>query len=131
MSDVETTEGTGSAVEQAEREPTPEPAAEAAPALLPGEIRPHPSPFQYVLIAVVLVVVTAIEVGLYYLEGDISDGLLVALLLVMALVKFVLVASWYMHLKTDIRFYRRVFALGGLAAIVLYLITLASLHVFD
>ena len=49
--------------------------------MLPGEIRPHSSPFQYVMIAVVLCVLTAIEVGFYYLEGDIPTALLVGCLL--------------------------------------------------
>jgi len=98
--------------------------------LLPGELSAHPSPFQYVMIAVVLCVITALEVGMYYLEGEISDGLLVALLLVSALVKFVLVAGWYMHLRTDRPIFRRFFIMGGVAAIILYMIILTTLHAF-
>ena len=44
----------------------------------------HPGPRQYVLIAVVLCVLTAIEVGCYYLEGDLNDNLLIAMLWVLA-----------------------------------------------
>ena len=75
--------------------------ARRRPSLLPGEVRPHPDPFQYVIIAVILVVITAVEIAVSYLEGDIPDGLIVVLLLAMAVVKFFLVASWYMHLRTD------------------------------
>ena len=50
------------------------------------------------------------------------------LLLVMAFVKFFLVASWYMHLRTDQPVFRRFFILGASAAILLYLIVLAALH---
>ena len=99
--------------------------------LLPGELRPHPSPFQYVMIAVVLCVITALEVWMYYLEGDIPDGLLVGVLLAMALTKFVLVAAWYMHLRTDRMIFRRFFIMGGIGAILLYTIVLATLHVFE
>ncbi len=99
--------------------------------LLPGELRPHPSPFQYVMIAVVLCVMTALEVGMKYLEGDIPDALLVGVLLAMALTKFVLVASWYMHLRTDRMIFRRFFIMGGIGAILLYTIVLATLHVFE
>jgi len=106
-------------------------ALEPAPGLLPGEVRPHPSPFKYVMIAVVLVVVTALEVGVSYLEGDIPDALIVVLLLSMAIVKFGLVASWYMHLQTDKPIFRRFFVVGIAAAIVLYAAVLASLHVFN
>jgi len=99
--------------------------------LLPGEVRPHPAPVQYVLVAVVLAVITGIEIAVSYMEGDIPRGLIVVLLLVMGLTKFVLVASWFMHLRTDRKVFRRLFVLGGSAAIVLYLAVLASLHVFS
>jgi cytochrome c oxidase subunit IV len=105
-------------------------ALQPAPGLLPGEERPHPSPAQYVLIAVILCVVTAVEIAVSYLEGDIPNGLIVTLLLVMAVVKFSLVAAWYMHLRTDRPIFRRFFVLGVIAAIVLYMVVLTSLHVF-
>jgi cytochrome c oxidase subunit 4 len=101
-----------------------------APGLLPGEIDSHPTPFKYVMIFLILVVVTAIEVATSYLEGDISNALIVALLLFWAIVKFILVAAYYMHLKTDQPMFRRFFILGAVAAVVLYTIALATLHVF-
>jgi caa(3)-type oxidase subunit IV len=104
---------------------------EPAPGLLPGELRPHPSPFKYVVIAVILVIVTAIEVAVSYLEGDIPDGLIVTLLLFMAIIKFATVASYYMHLQTDRPIFRRFFVLGVVAACVLYAAALASLSVFN
>jgi cytochrome c oxidase subunit 4 len=100
----------------------------AAPNLLPGEVIAHPDPIQYVMVAVVLSVITAVEIAVSYLEGDIPDGLIVTLLVVMGFVKFVLVASWFMHLRTDKKVFRRFFILGGCAAIVLYAIVLATLH---
>ncbi len=103
-------------------------ALEPAPGLLPGELRPHPTPFKYVMIAVVLVVITALEVGVSYLDGDIPGGLIVALLLIMAIAKFVLVASWYMHLRTDQPIFRRFFTMGAIGAVVLFAIVLATLH---
>jgi cytochrome c oxidase subunit 4 len=100
----------------------------AAPNLLPGELTAHPDPIQYVIVAVVLSVITAIEIATSYLEGDIPDGLIVTLLLAMGLVKFVLVASWFMHLRTDKKVFRRFFILGACAAVGLYAIVLATLH---
>ena len=44
--------------------------------------------------------------------------------------KFVLVASWYMHLRTDKPIFRRFFMLGIVAAIMLYMIVLTTFHVF-
>ncbi len=105
-------------------------ALEPAPGLLPGEVRPHPSPLKYVVIAVILCVVTAAEVSLYYLEGDIPNAIIVVLLLAFAVLKFGMVAAWYMHLQTDKPIFRRFFVLGITAAILLYLVVLSSLHVF-
>lgn len=105
-------------------------AMEPAPGLLPGELRPHPSPFKYVVIAVVLCVVTAAEVAVSYLEGDIPDGLIITLLMIMAVMKFWTVAAWYMHLQTDKPIFRRFFVLGIVAAVILYTIVLATFHVF-
>jgi cytochrome c oxidase subunit 4 len=96
--------------------------------VLPGEVRPHPTPLQYVLIAVVLCVITGIEIAVSYTEGDIPDGLIVTLLLGMAIIKFTLVASWYMHLRTDLLVFRRFFVMGIVAAIILFSIVLLSLH---
>ena len=87
-------------------------AAEPAPGLLPGEVHPHPSPFKYVVIAVILCVVTAAEVAVSYLEGDIPDGLIITLLMIMAVMKFWTVAAWYMHLQTDKPIFRRFFVLS-------------------
>ena len=105
-------------------------ALEPAPGMLPGEVKPHPSPFQYVMIAVILVIVTAVEIAISYTEGDIPDALIIVLLLGMAVIKFALVAAWYMHLRTDLPIFRRFFVLGIVAAILLYLVVLTTLHVF-
>ena len=128
MSETETQQ-TGGALERV-GEALPPSVRTPAPGLLPGEVRPHPSPFQYVLIAVVLVVVTGIEVALSYTEGDLPDSLIVTLLLVMAIIKFTLVVSWYMHLRTDKPIFRQFFVMGLLAAVILYLVVLSSLHRF-
>jgi cytochrome c oxidase subunit 4 len=102
-----------------------------APGLLPGEVMPHPSPFKYVMIAVVLVLVTAAEVWVSYLEDVLSNGVIITLLLVFGLLKFAMVAAWYMHLRTDQPIFRRFFVLGAVAAILLYLVVLLTLHVFE
>jgi cytochrome c oxidase subunit 4 len=100
------------------------------PELLPGELHPHPTPFKYVMIGLILVVITGIEVGTSYLEGDVSNTIIVTALLSMAIIKFTLVAAYYMHLKTDLPIFRRFFVLGIIAAILLYCIVLASLTAF-
>lgn len=140
MADAETNTQEGGVVEALEHparelehvaeEHLPEGVTEPAPGLLPGEVRPHPSPVQYVVIALVLVVVTALEVWVSYLDEVFPNGLIIALLLVFGLIKFSMVAAWYMHLRTDKPIFRRFFVLGGVAAVLLYFIVLVTLHVF-
>ena len=101
-----------------------------APGLLPGELDSHPTPFKYVMIFLILVVITALEVATSYLEGSIGNWAIVALLIFWAVVKFVIVAAYYMHLKTDQPIFMRFFVLGAVAAMVLYTVALATLHAF-
>ena len=89
----------------------------------------HPGPRQYVLIAIVLVILTAVEVATSYLEGHVNSNILIVALAAMAAVKFFLVASWYMHLRTDKPVFRRFFVIGSLAAVLLYALVLLMLHV--
>jgi cytochrome c oxidase subunit IV len=92
----------------------------------------HPDPRQYVMIAVVLVVVTALEVAISYMNEDvIGPNWIILLLATMAVVKFTLVVAWYMHLKTDSRTLRRFFLVGLFGAIVLYIIVSLTLHAWQ
>ena len=95
--------------------------------MLPGEEHPHPSPFQYVVIAVVLCVITGIEIGAYYLDKAVPKGALTAILIVSAIAKFFIVTGWYMHLKTDKPIFRRFFILGITGTMILYTIVLLTL----
>ena len=70
----------------------------------------HPTPLTYVKIAVILAVIT-VEVALFYIPS-IAD-ILVPLFIVLSLVKFALVAMYYMHLKFDERIFSALFV-GGL-----------------
>jgi len=89
----------------------------------------HPSPKEYVRIAVVLAVVTAMEVGIYYAE--VSRALLIPALLIFAVIKFVLVVLWYMHLRFDSRTYARFFMIGLAGAVTLYLVVLLTFRAFS
>ena len=100
--------------------------------LLPGELKPHPTPRQYVLIAVVLVVITGFEVATSYIStDDVSARIIAAVLITMAAVKFFLVVAWYMHLRTDLRIFRRMFITGLVLAGFVYLVMLSTLHIFN
>lgn len=85
-----------------------------------AEEHSHPGPREYVLIAVVLVILTAVEVATSYLEGNVNSNLLIVALGIMAAVKFFLVAAWYMHMKQDSQVFRRLFLMGLILASIVY-----------
>jgi len=119
----------GVAVATQDPEATPE--LEAAPrhgALLHhGAEHTHPSPVKYVGIAILLGLITALEVGLYYI--NMPEGLLVAFLMVLAFLKFALVAAFFMHLKFDSPMLKRLFITGIILAGVIYTVVLLTLRV--
>lgn len=88
----------------------------------------HPSPREYVRIAIVLAVVTAAEVAVYYVDA-LSDWL-IPLLFLFAIIKFSLVALWFMHLRFDSRTYARFFVLGIAGAVTLYIAVLLMFRTF-
>jgi cytochrome c oxidase subunit IV len=90
----------------------------------------HPSEKQYFVVAGILAVLTAIEVGLYYIE-DLSDNALVAMLGVLAITKFVMVVLYFMHLKFDSAVFRRLFWTGLGLALAVYCAVLAAMHFFS
>ena len=64
-----------------------------------SHMEPHASNRTYIAIALVLGVITALEVMVFYVEA--LARVLVPILLVMSAAKFVLVVGFYMHLKYD------------------------------
>lgn len=95
-----------------------------------GSGHAHPNEVLYIKIAAVLFFITAAEVAVYYVES--LEGMtLVAILLVMSVVKFALVAMFFMHLRFDSPIFRRLFIAGILLAIGVYMIVLTTLHVWD
>jgi len=69
----------------------------------------HATTGTYLRVAAVLVIVTLIEVGVFYVPA--FQGILVPVLLVLSALKFALVVMFYMHLKFDNRFFT--FLFGG------------------
>lgn len=82
------------------------------------ELAHHPTPRTYVWVAVILAIVTAAEVGIYYIEG--IQSLLVPMLMIFAVIKFVLVALYFMHLKFDSRMFRNLFITGIILALAVF-----------
>lgn len=64
-----------------------------------AHVEPHASNRTYIAIALVLGVITALEVMVFYVEA--LAPVLVPILLVLSGAKFALVVGFYMHLKYD------------------------------
>ena len=78
----------------------------------------HPGAKEYLAIAAVLTVLTAIEVAVFYIPS--MKPILVPTLLVLSTVKFALVAMFYMHLKFDHRLFSWLFVVPmAIAAMVI------------
>lgn len=88
----------------------------------------HPSPKEYIRIAIILGLVTAGEVAIYYIDS--LRDVLVPLLFVFAVIKFALVVLWFMHLRFDSRTYSRFFLMGLAGAITLFLVMLMIFRTF-
>lgn len=96
------------------------------PAERAGSHGGHPGAKEYVRIAVILFVLTGLEIGASY--AGVSIGILIPTLWILAIVKFALVVLWFMHLRFDDRRYARFFVMGLAGASVLYLVVLISLR---
>ena len=83
----------------------------------------HPTPKTYAIIAVILSVVTAIELWVYYIEA--LRSLLIPILAVLSTGKFALVVMFYMHLKFDHKVFSRLLILGVILAFATFLALLA------
>ena len=88
----------------------------------------HPTERQYVMVAIFLAVVTAVEVLLYYIDEQVG-AFNVPLLLILAVVKFIAVVGYFMHLKFDSRLFRNLFVTGLILAILVYAAYLATMGV--
>lgn len=86
----------------------------------------------YIQIAFVLAIITGIEVAWSYLPwGDGAVHIVeVVGLLVMMIVKFMVVASRFMHLKFDDKLLTRIFYAGLILAVTVYVIALSTFHIF-
>lgn len=88
----------------------------------------HPTEAFYVKVAGILAVVTLIEVGLYYTKF--SEVATNSMLLVLAAIKFAMVAAYFMHLRFDNRVLRRLFVSGFVLAVSVYIGYLMTLGIF-
>lgn len=86
----------------------------------------HPSAFQYLQVGALLTAITAVEVGIYYI--DMSHDLLVALLIMLSAVKFTFVVAWFMHLRFDSKLFTLAFVTGLVTAFSVFTVVIVALH---
>jgi cytochrome c oxidase subunit 4 len=81
----------------------------------------HVSDAEYVKIALILGLLTAIEVGTYFESvHKAPDWLLILVLSTLMVVKFVMVAAYFMHLKYDDAIFTKFIATGLVLAYPVY-----------
>ena len=83
----------------------------------------HPTWSTYWKVALILTVITVIEVWVYYIPAFVATKLFVPSLLIMSAVKFFIVVMFYMHLKYDHKVFRALFTgplfIAGVTMIVM------------
>ena len=87
----------------------------------------HPTPLTYFKVAMILSALTAIEVVIFYWTW-LGHGI-IPILAILSIVKFAMVAMFYMHLKYDARLFSALFV-GGLALAASVLFALMGLFRF-
>ena len=90
-----------------------------------GHEEPHASNRTYIVIALVLGVLTALEVMIFYVEA--LAPVLVPILLLLSGAKFALVVAFYMHLKYDPDVLRGLF-FGPLLIAVAIIVAMMALY---
>jgi len=83
---------------------------------------------QYVVVALVLAVITALEVTLSYVD---VGGWFLPLLLILMVIKFFAVVMYFMHLKFDNKIFTLLFYMGLFLAVGVYVATLMTFHFFN
>ena len=82
---------------------------------------------QYIVIALILAALTAIEVSTYYVD---FGPLFMPTLFILMIVKFIVVVSYFMHLKFDNRLFSYLFYTGLILALAVYVGALSTFKFF-
>ena len=81
----------------------------------------------YIRIALILAAMTALEVSTYYVD---FGWLFMPALMIMMVIKFVMVVSYFMHLKFDSKVFSLMFYTGLGLAVSVYAVALATFKFF-
>jgi cytochrome c oxidase subunit IV len=90
----------------------------------------HPSDAQYWKVGLALAIITALEVGTYFIADPPYDHelapLLIGSLIFMMVLKFIVIGAYFMHLKFDNRLFKNVFIAGIVLAVGVYIAMLTA-----
>jgi len=95
-------------------------------AKLDSEDQTHVDWGTYKWVALILFVMTVVEVWVYYIPAFVATPWFVPTILILGAIKFAIVVMFYMHLKYDYKLFRALFV-GPLTIAVLILISLLFL----
>jgi len=93
-----------------------------------GEHGDHPTWKFYAMIGLILTIITAAEVAVFYIPA--LRGVLVPILLVLSAGKFALVVMFYMHLRFDSPIFSGVFVAPLSLAVLVVVALIILFHVF-
>ena len=93
-----------------------------------GEVHEHPTWKQYKWVALILTLITIVEVWVYYIPSFVASRLFVPALLIMSAVKFAIVVMFYMHLKYDHKLFRALFTGPLIIAVITIVVLLLLFH---
>jgi cytochrome c oxidase subunit 4 len=103
--------------------------SESGEAMTEEQAHQHPDEIKYLKVAAILAIITAAEVGIIYVTA--WENMFRQMLAILMVIKFAMVAMYFMHLKFDSRVFRRFFILGIILAIAVYGIVLWTFTVVD
>ena len=86
----------------------------------------HPGASKYIQIAVILGIITTVEVAVYYISA--LRPVIMPILIGLSAVKFSLVVMFYMHLKFDNRLFTSLFLFGLVVASFVIVAFIALFH---
>lgn len=79
----------------------------------------HPPLNFWVRLAIILAIITAVEVAIYYVPA--LEDMLVPLLIVLSAIKFVAVVWYFMHLKYDDKLLTGIFGAALVISIIMFI----------
>lgn len=96
-----------------------------------SDTKHHPTEKTYIQIAIILAIITAVEVAIYYIPP--LENVLVPALIAFSALKFLLVIGYFMHLKDDNKMLGAIFiaALVGSMAVFIGLGIMQNFHAVE